>query len=129
MPRTRLCAIWCGRARRPRKISFATATDWGSFCCATASVPPMRERRGARSIWSGSRIPRASSSLRGLAPLEHYLHEVEHAAERIVKLEQAIDEAVAQAAPEIRAVIEALQALRGVAQTTAATVVGELGTL
>src|SRR6202049_691655 len=63
------------------------------------------------------------------ATLAHYLHEVEHAAERIVKLEQAIDEAVAQAAPEIRAVIEALQALRGVAQMTAATVVCELGSL
>ncbi len=34
-----------------------------------------------------------------------------------------------QASPEIRAVIEALQALRGVAQTTAATVVAELGSL
>ena len=59
----------------------------------------------------------------------HYLHEVEHVAERIVKLETAIDEAVKQAAPEIRAVIDALQALRGVAQTTAATVVCELGSL
>jgi transposase len=45
------------------------------------------------------------------------------------KLEPAIDEAVAQATPEIRAVIEALQAWRGVAQTTAATVVCELGSL
>jgi transposase len=63
------------------------------------------------------------------ATLAHYREEVEHAAERIAKLEQAIDEAVAQAAPEIRAVIEALQALRGVAQTTAATVVCELGSL
>jgi transposase len=63
------------------------------------------------------------------ATLEHYLHEVEHAAERIVKLEKAIDEAVAQAPAEIRTVIEALQALRGVAQTTAATVVCELGSL
>ncbi len=61
--------------------------------------------------------------------LAHYLHEVEHVTERIVKLEKAIDEAVAQAAPEVRAVIEALQALRGVAQTTAATVVCELGSL
>jgi transposase len=61
--------------------------------------------------------------------LAHYLEEVDHIAERITKLEQAIDEAVAQAAPEIRAVIEALQALRGVAQTTAATVVCELGSL
>jgi transposase len=63
------------------------------------------------------------------ATLEHYLHEVEHAAERIVKLERAIDQAVAEAAPEIRQVIEALQALRGVAQMTAATVVCELGSL
>ena len=58
------------------------------------------------------------------ATVAHYLQEVDHAAERIVKLDQAIDEAVKQAAPEVRAVIEALQALRGVAQTTAATVLG-----
>ena len=55
------------------------------------------------------------------ATVVHYLEEIDHIAERIVKLEQAIDEAVKQAVPEIRAVIEARQALRGVAQTTAAT--------
>jgi len=33
------------------------------------------------------------------ATVTHYLHEVEHAAERIEKLEQAIDEAVQQASP------------------------------
>ena len=63
------------------------------------------------------------------ATLAHYVEEVDHAAERILKLDQAIDKAVTPAAPEIRAVIEALQALRGVAQTTAATVVFELGRL
>ncbi len=63
------------------------------------------------------------------ATLSYYLHEVEHMAERILHLEKAIDEAVAQASPEIRAVIEALQALRGGAQTKAATVVCELGSL
>jgi transposase len=63
------------------------------------------------------------------ATVAHYLEEIDHIAGRIVKLEQAIDEAVKQAAPEIRAVIEALQALRGVAQTTATTVVSELGSL
>jgi transposase len=63
------------------------------------------------------------------ATVAHYLEEIDHIAERIAKLEQAIDEAVRRAAPEIRAVIEALQALRGVAQTTAATVVSELGSL
>jgi transposase len=54
---------------------------------------------------------------------------VDHVAARIVKLEKAIDEAVQQASPEIRAVIEALQALRGVAQIAAATIVSELGSL
>lgn len=63
------------------------------------------------------------------ATLADYLHEVEHAAERIIRLEQCIEEAVAQASPEIRAVIEALQALRGVAHITAATVVAEVGSL
>jgi len=63
------------------------------------------------------------------ATSKYYREEVDHIAERIAKLEQAIDEAVKQAPAEIRAVIEALQALRGVAQTTAATVVSELGSL
>jgi transposase len=63
------------------------------------------------------------------ATLADYVEEVEHVATRIVKLEKAIDEAVAQAPAEIRVVIEALQALRGVAQTTAATIVSELGSL
>jgi transposase len=63
------------------------------------------------------------------ATLADYLEEVDHVAARIVKLEKAIDEAVQHAPAQIRAVIEALQALRGVAQTTAATIVSELGSL
>lgn len=61
------------------------------------------------------------------AALADYLEEVDHVAARIVKLEKAIDEAVAAAPEEIRAVIEALQALRGVAQVAAATIVSEIG--
>ena len=63
------------------------------------------------------------------ATLADYVDEVDHVAERIVKLEKAIDEAIKQAPTQIRAVIEALQALRGVAQTTAASIVSELGSL
>ena len=48
---------------------------------------------------------------------------------RIVKLEKALDEAVQQAPSETRAVIQALQSPRGVAQTTAASIVSELGSL
>ena len=63
------------------------------------------------------------------ATLADYLEEVDHVAQRIVRLEKAIDEAVKAAPERTRAVIEALQALRGVAQTTAATIVSELGSL
>jgi transposase len=63
------------------------------------------------------------------ATLADYLEAVEQVGARILKLDKVIDQVVAQAAPEIRGVIEALQALRGVAQTTAATIVSELGSL
>ena len=51
------------------------------------------------------------------ATLLDYLHEVEHVAARIERLEQAIEEAVKSVPAEMRAVIEALQALRGIAQS------------
>jgi transposase len=63
------------------------------------------------------------------ATLADYVEEVDHVCARIVKLEKAIDEAIRQTPPAMRAVIEALQALRGVAQTTAASIVSELGSL
>ena len=63
------------------------------------------------------------------ATLLDYLHEVEHAAERIERLERAIDEAVQTAPAPMRAVIEALQALRGIALVSAVTIVAEVGEL
>jgi transposase len=56
-----------------------------------------------------------------------YLHEVEHMAERVKRLEQAIQEAVQLASPELQEVIHALQALRGIAQLSAVTIAAELG--
>lgn len=58
-----------------------------------------------------------------------YLHEVEHAEQRVARLDKEIDEAVALAPPKMRAVIEALQALRGVSKVTSVTVVAEVGEL
>ena len=58
-----------------------------------------------------------------------YLHEVDHAAERIIRLERAIDAAVQTAPTKMRAVIDALQALRGIARMTAVTLVAEVGEL
>ena len=61
--------------------------------------------------------------------LEDYLSEVEHAGVRIARLEKAIDEAVEQAPKSMRELIQALQALRGVAKVGAVTIVAEVGTL
>jgi transposase len=56
-----------------------------------------------------------------------YLHEVEHMSERVVRLEQAITEAVKLASPAVQEVVKGLQALRGIAQISAVTIAAELG--
>lgn len=61
------------------------------------------------------------------ATLLDYLHEVEHAAARIVRLERAIDVAVESMPEKLREVIAGLQSLRGVAKISAVTLVAELG--
>jgi transposase len=63
------------------------------------------------------------------ATLLDYLHEVEHQADRIERLERAIDDAVTTAPARMRAVVEALQALRGIAQLSAVTIAAEVGEL
>ena len=63
------------------------------------------------------------------ATLLDYVHEVDHMAERIQRLEKSIDIAIEKAPPEMRAVIAALQALRGVAKITAVSIVAEVGRL
>ena len=63
------------------------------------------------------------------ATLLDYVHEVEHVAGRIERLERAIDEAVQTAPTRMRAVIDALQALRGIALVSAVTIVAEVGEL
>jgi transposase len=61
------------------------------------------------------------------ATLQDYLHEVDHMAARVKRLEQAITEAVKLAAPEVQEVVKGLQALRGIAEISAVTIVAELG--
>ena len=61
--------------------------------------------------------------------LLEYVHEVDHVAARVERLEGAIEEAARNAPPHMRAVIEALQALRGIARLSAVTIVAEVGEL
>jgi transposase len=63
------------------------------------------------------------------ATLEDYLAEVDHLGQRIVRLEKAIDEAIEGAPATMKAVVSALQALRGVGKMTAVTIVAEVGQL
>jgi transposase len=46
----RRCGTWYGRGKQQRKISFGIDIDWGNSCCATASVPLTRARRGRRNM-------------------------------------------------------------------------------
>jgi transposase len=61
--------------------------------------------------------------------LNDYLHEVDHVGARIERLEHSIDAAVEALPVKIRAVIEALQSLRGIAQLSAVSIVVEVGAL
>jgi len=63
------------------------------------------------------------------AVLLDYLTEVDHARDRIQRLERSIDEAVEVAPERMRAVVHALQALRGIAKVSAVTIVAEVGEL
>jgi transposase len=61
------------------------------------------------------------------ATLLDYLGEVEHAAARIERLDKAIDQVVESAPLAMKTVIEALQALRGIAKVSAVTIACEVG--
>ena len=61
------------------------------------------------------------------ATLLDHLHEVDHMAARVKRLEQAITEAVKLASPQVQEVVKGLQALRGIAEISAVTIVAELG--
>jgi transposase len=63
------------------------------------------------------------------ATLLDYITEVDHARARVERLERAIDQAIEVAPAAIRTVIEGLQAIRGVARLSAATIVAEVGQL
>jgi transposase len=63
------------------------------------------------------------------ATLQDYLHEVDHTAGRVKRLEQAITEVVKLASPQVQEVVKGLQALRGIAEISAVTIVAELGNI
>ena len=106
--------------RAPHRLS--------KFLLRHAKRPPV----GVKPPWTGNYLQWIKQKVHFAAfaqecMLLDYLHEVEHAAARVERLDRALEEAVKSAPAQMRAVVEGLQALRGIAQVSAATIVAELG--
>jgi transposase len=101
----------------------------GKFLLRHGRRPPitMKAWTQAHLVWVKSAVRFAQAAQE--ATLLDYIHEVDHVAARITRLESAIDAAVHTAPVGLRAVIDALQALRGIALVTAVTIAAEVGEL
>jgi transposase len=101
----------------------------GKFLLRHGRRPPtaMKAWTQAHRAWvkSAVRFDQAAQE----ATLLDDIHEVDHVAARIGRLEAAIEAAVQTAPARMRAVIDALQALRGIALVTAVTIAAEVGEL
>ena len=129
MPRTRRCGIWCGHGKRPKRDQLRARHRLGKFLLRHGRRPTEKLRAWTQSHLDWIRREVKFEQFAQRATLEDYLAEVDHLAQRIVRLEKAIDEALADAPATMKAVVSALQALRGVAKMTAVTIVAEVGQL
>jgi transposase len=89
--------------------------------------PPAGACAWALPYWRWLKTVKLDHAAQNVTLLE-YLVEVEHQGARVERLEKAIDDAIASAPKDMKAVIDALQSLRGVAKITAVTLAVEVGT-
>jgi transposase len=127
MRRTKLGETWLGHGKPPRRINCEHGIAWRKFLLRHGRRPAMGVQ-----LWTLKYMEWVKREVRFEQPAQEvtlldYVHEVDHAAARIVRLDLAIAEAAKSVPPKMRAVIEALQALRGIAQVSAVTIVSELG--
>lgn len=101
----------------------------GKFLLRHGRRPPIGIRTWTQNYLAWVKRDVHFAQLAQEATLLDYVHEVEHVADRIERLEGAIDRAVTTTPPAMRAVIDALQALRGIALVSAVTIVAEVGEL
>ena len=85
-----------------------------------------------KTAWTRGHVEWIKTAVHFDQPAQHivvadYVAEVEHVAARIGRLDQAIADTARIAPPRMKAVIAALQALRGVAEIAAVTIVAEVG--
>ena len=100
---------------------------WSSIYCTTRCA--IRTAVELGHILGGDGCSHSSwSTKRNEKHLLAHIAEVLHQGERVSRLDKAIERAIESVSPEKKAVIDALQALRGVAKLTAVTIVTEVGT-
>ena len=98
----------------------------GKYLLRYGQRPPEGSRPWTSMWWQwvrGLELPHADQN----TTLLDYILEVDHQAQRVERLEAAIDRATAAAPEQLRATVDALQALRGVAKVTAVTLATEFG--
>lgn len=134
-----LTAVWVPTAAHEALRDLVRARE-----AAKADQVRARHRLGKFLLRHGRRAPAGVRAwtqkyfawVKGQVHFEHaaqevtlldYLAEVDHVAARILRLEGAIDRAAAEAPTRMRAVIDGLQVLRGIAKITAVTIVSEIG--
>ena len=98
----------------------------GKYLLRYGQRPAEGVRAWTAAWWQWIRALQLPHTSQNVVVLDHML-EVDQQGQRIARLEQAIDAAIARAPAQLRAVVEALQTLRGVAKLTAVTFATEFG--
>ena len=117
------------RAREAGKKDFLRARNrLQKFLLRHGRRPPKKTTAWTINYWAWLKTVVFAQSAQE-ATLLDYVNEVHHQSDRVARLDRSIDDAVQTAPGKMRAVIDALQTLRGVAKVTAVTIVAEVGEL
>jgi transposase len=130
MRRMKRCGIWFAPERSRKRDQLRARQRLGKFLLRHGHQRPAT----LKTTWTRGHIEWIKTAVHFDQPaqdvvLGDYVAEVEHVAARIARLDHAIADAAHTAPPRMRAVIAALQALRGVAEVAAVTIVAEVGDL
>ena len=124
---TKPCVIWSASAQPPRADESRAKHRLVKHLLRRGLREPDESRAWTHPWWRWVQSLKFEHEAQQVA-LADCIAEVLHMGERLARLDKAIDRLVESAPAHMRAVIEALQALRGVAKLTAVTIVTEVGT-
>jgi transposase len=100
----------------------------GKFFLRHGLKDPSRKKKWSDTWWQWARkveMPHIEQEV----TLMELISEVDHQKHRLIRIEAAIDKAIAEAPERLQKIVEGLQALRGVAKLTAVTLAVELGSM